>query len=231
TLKQVVEFFSGFVDSIATNMNLPGEHNHASYEEALKEAYYNGAVAGDVVSIITGVILTVAGTAETVAGGIGDIFGAVISMSGAGAAAGIPTIAISTDVLITGIAEMAYGISISMTATDNLAGDIKKAQEAAENTDVSKGGSETVPDKAYDVAEQVERNNGAAPKGYKGGDKYKNIPKNPGDQKLPSGVKYKEYDVNPRVKGQNRGTERIVIGDDGSVWYTKDHYHSFTKIK
>ncbi|WP_207657832.1 hypothetical protein, partial [Lachnotalea glycerini] len=86
--------------------------------------------------------LTVAGTAETVAGGIGDIFGAVISMSGAGAAAGIPTIAISTDVLITGIAEMAYGISISMTATDNLAGDIKKAQEAAENTDVSKGGSE-----------------------------------------------------------------------------------------
>ncbi|PXV84119.1 putative cytotoxic protein [Lachnotalea glycerini] len=88
--------------------------------------------------------MTVAGTAETVAGGIGDIFGAVISMSGAGAAAGIPTIAISTDVLITGIAEMAYGISISMTATDNLAGDIKKAQEAAENTDVSKGGSETV---------------------------------------------------------------------------------------
>ncbi|WP_207657827.1 hypothetical protein, partial [Lachnotalea glycerini] len=87
--------------------------------------------------------LTVAGTAETVAGGIGDIFGAVISMSGAGAAAGIPTIAISTDVLITGIAEMAYGISISMTATDNLAGDIKKAQEAAENTDVSKEGSET----------------------------------------------------------------------------------------
>ncbi|WP_147297508.1 colicin D domain-containing protein [Lachnotalea glycerini] len=84
-----------------------------------------------------------AGTAETVAGGIGDIFGAVISMSGAGAAAGIPTIAISTDVLITGIAEMAYGISISMTATDNLAGDIKKAQEAAENTDVSKGGSKT----------------------------------------------------------------------------------------
>ncbi|PXV83704.1 hypothetical protein C8E03_1451 [Lachnotalea glycerini] len=86
--------------------------------------------------------MTVAGTAEAVAGGIGDIFGAAISMSGAGAAAGIPTIAISTDVLITGIAEMAYGISISMTATDNLAGDIKKAQEAAENTDVSKGGSE-----------------------------------------------------------------------------------------
>ncbi|PXV83878.1 hypothetical protein C8E03_1433 [Lachnotalea glycerini] len=98
--------------------------------------------------------MTVAGTAETVAGGIGDIFGAVISMSGAGAAAGIPTIAISTDVLITGIAEMAYGISISMTATDNLAGDIKKAQEAAENTDVSKGGSKTFKKKSSSEIEK-----------------------------------------------------------------------------
>ncbi|WP_330410898.1 hypothetical protein, partial [Lachnotalea glycerini] len=105
--------------------------------------------------------LTVAGTAETVAGGIGDIFGAVISMSGAGAAAGIPTIAISTDVLITGIAEMAYGISISMTATDNLAGDIKKAQEAAENTDVSKGGSETGKNGTYEKADYHGKTNNA----------------------------------------------------------------------
>lgn len=37
--------------------------------------------------------------------------------------------------------------------------------------------------------------------------------------------------VNPYVKGQNRGTERIVTGDDGSVWYTNDHYRTFTKIE
>ncbi|NMA64906.1 MAG: hypothetical protein GX957_01525 [Clostridiaceae bacterium] len=48
---------------------------------------------------------------------------------------------------------------------------------------------------------------------------------------MPDGVNYKEYDVNPYVKGQNRGTERIVTGDDGSVWYTNDHYHTFTKIE
>lgn len=47
---------------------------------------------------------------------------------------------------------------------------------------------------------------------------------------MPDGVNYKEYDVNPFVKGQSRGTERIVIGDDGSVWYTNDHYHTFTEI-
>ncbi len=39
------------------------------------------------------------------------------------------------------------------------------------------------------------------------------------------------YDVNPYVKGQNRGAERIVIGDDDSVWYTNDHYHTFIKDK
>ncbi|WP_460646382.1 ribonuclease domain-containing protein [Lacrimispora xylanolytica] len=44
-------------------------------------------------------------------------------------------------------------------------------------------------------------------------------------------MNYREYDVNPYVKGQNRGAERIVIGDDGSVWYTNDHYSSFTKIQ
>lgn len=52
-----------------------------------------------------------------------------------------------------------------------------------------------------------------------------------GAQKLPEGVNYKEYDINPYVKGQNRGTERIVIGDDDSVWYTNDHYFTFTKIE
>ena len=74
-------------------------------------------------------------------------------------------------------------------------------------------------------------NNRTPPKGYKGGRTYKNIPTEEGAQKLPDGVNYKEYDVNPYVKGQNRGAERIVIGDDGSVWYTNDHYYSFTKIE
>lgn len=29
------------------------------------------------------------------------------------------------------------------------------------------------------------------------------------------------------LKGQNIGTERIVIGADDSVWYTNDHYYLF----
>ena len=92
-------------------------------------------------------------------------------------------------------------------------------------------GSKTIPDKARDIAKQVKDNNGAPPKGYKGGRTYKNIPLEDGAQKLPEGVNYKEYDINPYIKGQNRGTERIVIGDDGSVWYTNDHYYTFTQIE
>ncbi|WP_367865356.1 ribonuclease domain-containing protein [Pedobacter sp. WC2423] len=44
------------------------------------------------------------------------------------------------------------------------------------------------------------------------------------------GVAYKEYDVNPKVKGQNRGAERIIIGADGTRYYTGDHYKTFTKF-
>ena len=97
----------------------------------------------------------------------------------------------------------------------------------------SRGGSGTtiIPDKAKDIAKQVKSNNGAPPKGYKGGRTYKNMPLEEGAQKLPEGVNYREYDINPYVKGQNRGAERIVIGDDNSVWYTNDHYYTFTQIE
>ena len=88
-----------------------------------------------------------------------------------------------------------------------------------------------IPEEANDIAKQVQENKGTPPKGYKGGRTYNNIPKDAGAQKLPEGVNYKEYDIYPYVKGQNRGVERIVIGDDGSVWYTNDHYQTFTQFK
>jgi guanyl-specific ribonuclease Sa len=43
-------------------------------------------------------------------------------------------------------------------------------------------------------------------------------------------IAYKEYDVNPYQKGVNRGAERVVIGSDGSKYYTNDHYKSFNKF-
>ena len=88
-----------------------------------------------------------------------------------------------------------------------------------------------IPQKAYSVAEYVLNNNGAAPQGYKGGRVYHNIPMEEGAQKLPEEISYKEYDVNPYVAGQNRGTERLVVGGNNSVWYTSNHYYSFVQLQ
>ena len=87
-----------------------------------------------------------------------------------------------------------------------------------------------VPQKAKDLVSIIEKNNGTPPKGYKGGKIYHNTPK-AGEAKLPEGITYREYDVNPKVKGVPRDSERIVIGSDGSVWYTNDHYKTFVSIK
>ncbi|MDE5769811.1 MAG: ribonuclease [Oscillospiraceae bacterium] len=44
---------------------------------------------------------------------------------------------------------------------------------------------------------------------------------------LPDG-NYHECDVN--YNGGYRGAERIIYGDDGSIYYTNDHYKSFEQL-
>lgn len=92
-------------------------------------------------------------------------------------------------------------------------------------------GGNTSHNKAIEIADYVNTHNGTPPNGYRGGRIYNNNPTQTGAQKLPEGVIYKEYDINPYVPGQGRGAERIVIGNDGSVWYTEDHYYSFIKLE
>lgn len=68
--------------------------------------------------------------------------------------------------------------------------------------------------------------------GTKGGDPWRNR-----DRTLPaktgSGatVSYREWDVNPKRRGETRDAERIVTGSDGSAWYTADHYTSFVRMR
>lgn len=92
-----------------------------------------------------------------------------------------------------------------------------------------------LPGNATQALETIEQT-GAAPAGYKGGSTFANdgraagqvLPKNgPGG----GSITYKEWDVNPYTKGVNRGAERLVTGSDGSVYYTNDHYTTFTKVK
>ena len=46
---------------------------------------------------------------------------------------------------------------------------------------------------------------------------------------LPPGLLYREYTV-PTPGSPDRGARRLVVGDDGSVYYTSDHYSSFTRL-
>jgi PPE family/ribonuclease len=45
-----------------------------------------------------------------------------------------------------------------------------------------------------------------------------------------SPITYKEYDRYPYTPGMRRGPDRIVIGSDGSRYFTSDHYETFVKF-
>ncbi|MBR1659396.1 MAG: hypothetical protein IJ705_03675 [Oscillospiraceae bacterium] len=107
---------------------------------------------------------------------------------------------------------------------------------------VSEDGEYTSPE---DVAEYLHRygrlpsnfitKNEARDLGWPGGNLWKYAPgKSIGGDRfgnyeglLPKG-RYRECDVN--YAGGSRGAERIIYGEDGSIWYTDDHYESFTRL-
>jgi ribonuclease T1 len=89
----------------------------------------------------------------------------------------------------------------------------------------SQGTADIVPPKAIQVYDYVLKHH-TAPSGYVGGRVWKNRERN-----LPRGGNYHEFDVHPKVRGRNRGAERIVVDfDTGKGWYTRDHYRTFIPI-
>lgn len=76
------------------------------------------------------------------------------------------------------------------------------------------------------------RQHGDAPPGYVGGRVFGNyeglLPRYNAKRKR---IEYREWDVRPRAEGRNRGTERLVTGNDGRAWYTADHYRTFLEVK
>jgi ribonuclease T1 len=88
-----------------------------------------------------------------------------------------------------------------------------------------------VPAKVMQVLEYVDKHGEAMP-GYQGGRAFGNF-----ERRLPQTdaqgrrIRYREWDVNPLRPGVNRGAERLVTGQDGSAYYTADHYETFIKIR
>jgi len=101
------------------------------------------------------------------------------------------------------------------------------APAATGNSEHSSG----IPQKVYDVLKYIREYNHAMP-GYVGGRVFSNREEIlPREDNNGNPILYHEWDVNPKVEGQNRGTERIITGSDGRAWYTNDHYQSFKEIK
>jgi len=92
-----------------------------------------------------------------------------------------------------------------------------------------------VAEKAKTVLKYIDEHH-EAPKGYEGGRTFHNLGGSQ-EQALPKhdsggrAITYQEWDVNPKVAGVNRGTERLITGSDGSAYVTADHYKTFTKVR
>lgn len=86
-----------------------------------------------------------------------------------------------------------------------------------------------IPSKAYDTYHYLREHNFSPMRGYKGGKSYENDGRD-GSAILPSAyAPFKEFDIDPKLPGQPRNGERIVVGSGsgGGVWYTPDHYRHF----
>jgi hypothetical protein len=90
--------------------------------------------------------------------------------------------------------------------------------------------------KVWDAIDYAAQKKGGAQPGYKGGGKFDNDGSFD-SQILPefdsknNPITYKKYDVFSFVKGINRGALRVIIGSDGSAYFTNNHYKTFTKLK
>jgi ribonuclease T1 len=107
----------------------------------------------------------------------------------------------------------------------------KYGSENRTNTNTPDIRTGDVPTKALKVLKYV-RENGVAMDGYVGGRRFGNfeglLPKK---DKSGKRIDYQEWDVNPKIQGKNRGTERLITGSDGNGYYTGDHYRSFLLVE
>ncbi len=91
--------------------------------------------------------------------------------------------------------------------------------------------TEAIPDYVRTVLMYV-RTNHRSPQGYVGGRTFGNYERQlPIQNATGQRLRYQEWDVKPKIQGQNRGAERLITSSDDHAYYTRDHYRSFTEIE
>ncbi|PPI51917.1 hypothetical protein C5D35_10880 [Rathayibacter toxicus] len=92
-----------------------------------------------------------------------------------------------------------------------------------------------IPERPTTLLERLDTTGEKFPN-IRGGQTYKNKPWKdctllPQSTPAGTGISYKEYDINLRIPGKDRDMERLITGDDGSAYYTNNHYHTFIQIR
>jgi len=144
--------------------------------------------------------------------------------------------------LLFGVGAAACGTSGDGGRADGTTSAQQSASSAQQSTNTKPGGKSTsaspqadVPQRVRDTLAHIDAGDwpdAAHAPGTHGGDPFGNR-----EGRLPTtnpqgaAVRYREWDVNPKKKGQGRDAERIITGDDGSAWYTLDHYDHFSRIR
>lgn len=198
---------------------------------------YNGRVLGRSTSEAVSIYLSLSGAANTGTGfGVmatsGTLEGATLGGATPFAA---PAFVAGAALTVEGLAQTAVG-SIGLYNFSQLTPLGQPSNNSGQgNSGSGQNNTPSVPQNAVDTLNQIE-STGTAPQGFKGGGSFLNDGRG-GGQVLPTAdasgnsVTYREWDVNPHVPGVNRGGQRLVTGSDGSVYYTSDHYTTFTKVK
>jgi len=165
--------------------------------------------------------------------GVGSfLFRATVASEGGG---GAPALAYASGgVTATSItATQATMAALAATARPNA--DLTLQNSSGNSNQSTGAGKPAVPQKATSVVAQIRAGGGNAPAGYVGNRSFLNDGRNggvvlPRTDSVGSPITYKEYDVNPFQPGVNRGAERVVMGSDGSAYYTADHYMTFVPV-
>lgn len=84
-----------------------------------------------------------------------------------------------------------------------------------------------VPDAVYERVKKLYKNKLVPDKNMSGNGVFRNE-----DKILPPKYEYREFDIYPKnTIAKGRGKPRLVFGNDGSIYYTEDHYKTFKKIR
>ena len=89
-----------------------------------KQEYYAGKAAADTVFLVGGIITVAYGIANIVTGVGNFTGGAMLSATGGGATIGAPVMATAATLIVEGVAAVATGAVVAVTAADNLGSDL-----------------------------------------------------------------------------------------------------------